>query len=125
MIKKFIVILVLFCVVLVGLQLFGGRDFTQITIAWDKYQHGGDLGGLTTDVGVIFSGEKVSESGLATAKLADRLIYRWTDKQGTVHNSERLPAGISDYQVIRMGDLTIETQKAMTKEEIEAQLGKQ
>lgn len=125
MLKKFIIILVLFSLVLVGLQLFGGRDFTQITIAWDKYQHGGDIGSLTSDVGIIFSGEKVSEAGLATAKLADRLIYRWTDEQGIVHNSERKPVGVTEYEVIRMGDLKIETQEALSKEEIERQLGKQ
>ena len=121
MLKKFIIILVLFSLVLVGLQFFGGRDFTQVPTAWDKYRHGGDLTSLTKDIGIIFSGEKISVGGLATAKLANRVIYRWTDEQGVVHNSERMPS-VENYEVIRMGDLKMETQKALDKEEIKKAL---
>lgn len=121
MLKKFIIILVLFSLILVGLQFFGGRDFTQVPTAWDKYRHGGDLTSLTKDIGIIFSGEKISVGGLATAKLANRVIYRWTDEQGVVHNSERMPS-VEDYEVIRMGDLKMETQKALDKEEIKKAL---
>lgn len=123
MLKKFVIILVLFLVVVAGLQLFGGRDFSQLSIAWDKYQHGSDVTRLVGDVGIIFAGDEVSVAGLATAKMAERLIYRWTDKNGVVHNSERMP-NVENYEVIRMGDLKIETQKAMDEEEIKRALNK-
>ena len=121
MLKKFIIILVLFFIVVAGLQIFGSRDFGQISIAWDKYQHGGDLTGLAGDIVIIFAGDKVNQGGLASAKMADRLIYRWTDENGIVHNSERMPK-VDNYEVIRMGDLKMETQKAMNKEEIKEAL---
>ena len=121
MFKKFIVILILFSVVVAGLQLFGGRDFTQVPTAWDKYQHGGGFTNLIKDVGIIFSGDEISVGGLATAKLADRLIYRWTDENGIVHNSERMP-NVEKYEVIRMGDITVETQEALDEEEIKKAL---
>ena len=121
MLKKFIVVIVIFGLVVVGLQLFGGRDFGQVPTAWEKYRHGGDLVSLGNDIGIIFAGDKISVGGLATAKLAERLIYRWTDEQGVVHNSERMP-NVENYEVIRMGDIKIETQKALDKEEIKKAL---
>ena len=60
-----------------------------------------------------------------TARRFDVENGMWTDEQGIVHNSERKPAGVTEYEVIRMGDLKIETQEALSKEEIERQLGKQ
>ena len=121
MFKKFIIIIVLFCIVVAGLKLFGGRDFRQVSVAWDKYQYNEDLTGLIKDIGVIFSGDKVSRGGLDVAILAERTIYKWTDEFGTVHHSERMPKGV-DYEEIRMGDIKIETQKAMDKEEIKRAL---
>ncbi len=121
MFKKFLIAIVLFVVILVGLQFFGGRDFTQVPTAWEKYRHGGDIGSFTTDLGIIFSGEKISEGGLATAKLAERLIYKWTDENGVVQHSERMP-NVDNYEVIKMGDVSIETQKSLDKEEIDRAL---
>ncbi len=121
MLKKFIIILVLFFLIVVGLQTFGGRDFGQVSIAWDKYQHGGDISSLSKDIVIIFAGDKVNQGGLDSAKMADRLIYRWTDEFGVVHNSERMPK-VKNYEVIRMGDLKMETQQAMDKEEIKQAL---
>lgn len=121
MFKKFLIAIVVFSLVVVGLQVFGGRDFTQVATAWDKYRHGGDISSLTKDVGIIFSGEKISEGGLATAKLAERLIYKWTDKNGIVQHSERKP-NVDNYEVIKMGDVTVKTQKSLDKEEIEQAL---
>lgn len=124
MFKKFLIAIVIFSVIVLGLQLFGGRDFTQVTTAWDKYRHGGDIGSLTQDIGIIFSGDRISEGGLATAKLAERLIYKWTDENGVVQHSERKP-NVDNYEVIKMGDVTVETQKSLDKEEIEQALKNQ
>jgi hypothetical protein len=121
MFKKFIVILVLFILVIAGLQLFGGRDFGQVNVAWKKYQYGGDLGSLSEDIGSIFAGDKVNQGGLESARMAERLMYRWTDDKGVVHMSERMPKD-GKYEVIRMGDLKIETQKALDEEEIKKAL---
>ena len=121
MFKKFIIAVIVFALIVVGLQLFGGRDFTQVPTAWDKYRHGGDIGSLTKDIGIIFSGDKISVGGLATAKLAERLIYRWTDEDGVVQHSERMP-NVDNYEVIKMGDITVETQKSLNKEEIDKAL---
>ena len=121
MFKKFIIILVLFCIVLAGLQLFGGRDFGQVNDAWDKYQYSEDLSGFVKDLGIIFSGEKINQGGLDVARLANRVMYRWTDEYGTVHNSERMPK-VGKFEVIKMGDIKIDTQKALDKEEIKRAL---
>lgn len=121
MFKKFVLILILFFVVVAGLQLFGGRDFGQVSVAWEKYQYGGDLAGLSEDIMIIFAGDKVNQGGLESAKTAERMMYRWTDELGVVHVSERMPKS-GDYEVIRMGDLQIETQKALDKEEIKKAL---
>jgi hypothetical protein len=121
MFKKFIIAIIVFSLIIAGLQLFGGRDFTQVSIAWDKYQHGGDISSFSKDLGIIFSGKKISQGGLATAKLAERLIYKWTDENGIVQHSERKP-NVDDYEVIKMGDVTVETQKSLDKEEIEKAL---
>ena len=121
MLKKFAIILVLFALIIAGLQLFGGRDFGQSVAAWEKYEHYGEIGRLLDDIVIIFSGEKISEGGLAIAKLSERLIYRWTDENGIVHNSERMPK-VDKYEIIRMGDVSIGTQKAMDKEEIDKAL---
>jgi len=115
------VILVLFFIIVAGLQLFGGRDFTQVTIAWDKYRHGGDVSGFGQDVVSIFAGDKINQGGLSTAKLADRIIYRWTDEQGVVHHSERMPKGVK-FETITMGELSITVQESLDKEEIDKAL---
>lgn len=120
MLKKFIVILVLLFLVVAGLQLLGGRDFSQISIAWEKYQYKGNLVSFGEDVATIFAGDKIQQGGLATSRMAERLIYRWTDEFGVQHNSERAPKN-QDYQVIRMGD-TIDVQKSMDEEEIKKAL---
>lgn len=121
MFKKFLVILVLFILVIVGLQLFGGRDFTQMSEAWDKYRHGGDLGSLSKDVVVIFSGEKITTGGLDVAKTVERVMYRWVDERGVTHTGDH-PPKTGEYEVIQMGDLNIKTQKGMEKEEIDKAL---
>lgn len=123
MFKKFIIILVLFFLIIAGLQLLGGRDFAQLGDAWDKYQYNDDLSELVKDIGVIFSGEKINQGGLDVARQANRVMYRWTDEYGTVHNSERMPK-VEKYEVIRMGDIRIETQKALDKEAIKKALEK-
>lgn len=121
MLKKFIVILILFFIIVAGLQIFGGRDFGQVTVAWEKYQYGGTIGDLVSDVGIIFAGDKIKQGGLATSKLANRIIYRWTDENGVVHHSERMPTGVK-YETIKMGDVSIEVQESLDKEEIEGAL---
>jgi len=103
--------------VVAGLQLFGGRDFGQVSVAWEKYQYSDDLGSLSEDIVIIFAGDKVNQGGLESARTAERLMYRWTDDKGVVHMSERMPKQ-GEYEVIRMGDLRMETQEALDKEEI-------
>jgi len=121
MLKKFVVILVLFVVVIAGLQLFGDRDFAQMGTAWDKYRHGGDLSSLSKDVVIVFSGDKVNKGNLDVVQSAERLLYRWTDERGVVHNSGR-PPKTGEYEVIKMGELKVKTQKGMEKEEIDQAL---
>ena len=117
MLKKFILILILFMVLVAGLQLFGGRDFGQVSVAWEKYQYDGDINSLSEDIVIIFAGDKVNQGGLESARTAERLMYRWTDDKGVVHMSERMPKQ-GEYEVIRMGELKMETQEALDKEEI-------
>lgn len=110
-----------FLVAIAGLQLFGGRDFSQISAALQKYQHGGTLEILTDDIGRIFVGQTISRGGIAMAELANRVVYRWVDDKGVVQHSERMP-NVEKYEVIRMGDLELETQKALDEEEIKKAL---
>ncbi len=115
--------MVIFLLVVAGLQLFADRDFSQLSIAVDKYQHGGNISTLLSDTGEIFAGKTVNKGGLATAKMAEHFIYRWTDEQGTVHLTERAPKD-RKYEVMKMGDMSIETQKALDEEEIKKALKK-
>jgi len=121
--KKLLFILVVLTVYLGYLQIWGGRDFTQIGIAIEKYQYSDDTGALTTDLSLIFSGGTVNQGGLATAKMADRVYYRWTDENGIVQHSERRP-NVEQYETIKMGDLSIGIQESLSQEEIKRVLKK-
>lgn len=118
MFKKIIIILTIFALLIAGLQLFGGRDFKQVNLAWNKYSHGGTIGSLSSDVIAIFLGERIKRGDLDVKLMANRLVYRWTDEYGVVHNSDRMPK-VEDYEVIRIGDMTMETQEAMSREDID------
>jgi len=115
--KRLIFIFILFVLTVAGLQLFSDRDFSQVPIAWDKYQHGGTIFSFSSDIGDIFAGKTINQGGLAVAKMSEHIIYRWTDEVGVVHHSERMPK-VEKYEMIRMGDLKIETQEALDEEEI-------
>ncbi|PHS14083.1 MAG: hypothetical protein COA86_16455 [Kangiella sp.] len=115
--KKILFILVAFVVYLSYLQIWGGRDFSQIGIAIDKYDYSDDTDALTSDLSLIFSGGTVNQGGLATAQMAERVYYRWTDENGILQHSERRP-NVDNYQTIRMGDLSIDIQKSLSQEEI-------
>jgi len=117
MFKKFILIIIVFALVIAGLQLFGGRDFGQITLAWDKYRSGGELSSFLSDVGVIFSGDKVKEGALPSSRYANQIMYRWKDEFGVVHVSERRPS-VENFEEIRLGDLNYQIEESMTPEEI-------
>jgi hypothetical protein len=119
--KRLLFVFILFLLTVAGLQLFGDRDFSQVSIAWDKYQYGGTISSFSSDIGDIFAGKTINQGGLATAKMSEHVIYRWTDEFGVVHNSERMPK-VGKYEVIRMGDLKIETQEALEEEEIKKAL---
>ena len=123
MIKKLLLIIVILAIVMTGLQLFGGRDFTQMGTAWDKYASGGDLGSFMSDVGSIFSGGKINESVFPDSKYNELIMYRWKDELGEVHVSERKP-NIDNYEEIRLGDMKFQIQEGMTEEEIKAVLQK-
>ena len=123
MFKKLFLIIIILVVVLAGLQIFGGRDFSQVSLAWDKYTHGGDMGSFATDVGIIFAGEKVRESVLPSSEYAQKIMYRWTDELGVVHISERKP-NVDNFEEIRMGDLDYKVEKGMDKADIDRVLNK-
>ncbi|PCI70368.1 MAG: hypothetical protein COB38_07440 [Gammaproteobacteria bacterium] len=121
--KKLLFILVAFIVYLGYLQIWGGRDFSQIGIAIEKYQYSDDTDALTTDLSLIFSGGTISQGGLATAQMAERVYYRWTDENGVVQHSERRP-NVTKYETIKMGDLSIGIRESLSQEEIKRVLKK-
>ncbi len=121
MLKKFLIIIIIIGLSLFALGKYGGRDFSQISFAWDKYQHSGEIGGFFSDLGVILQGGYVKAPSLPFD--AEKFIYRWTDEQGQLRISENRP-DVANYEKIKIGDMKFESQKAMTKEEIESILNK-
>lgn len=117
MFKKLILVLVVFALVIAGLQLFGGRDFRQIDIALDKYSSHGEIGTFLSDIVVIFKGDKVRESALSSSRFEDMVMYRWIDKYGEVQFTERKPE-TGEYTEVRLGDMNFDIQKGMSEEEI-------
>jgi len=105
------------------LEIWGGRDFAQIGVAVEKYNYSSDLDELASDLSLIYSGANVNQSGLATAQMANRVYYRWTDKKGVLQHSERRP-NVDNFETIRMGDLSIEIQESLYQEEINKALNK-
>ena len=118
MLKKLLLVLVIFVLVIGGLQLFGGRDFRQINVALDKYSSHGELGTFLGDVVTIFKGEKVRESALPSSRYEDMVMYRWIDQYGEVQFTERKPES-GEFTQVRLGDMNFDIQKGMSREEIE------
>jgi len=106
---------------MIVLQLFFGRDFSQLKGAFEKFNRQGTYSQLSDDIKAIFAGGTISLGGIAVEEFKERLIYIWTDTQGVVHNSETKPK-VGDYRVIKMGDNLLNTQKGLTDEEIMQQL---
>ncbi len=123
MFKKLALILIIFILIVGGLQLFGGRDFSQMSLAWDKYTNNGTLGSFFDDVLVIFKGDSVKEGLLPHSRYSKQIVYRWTDEFGEVHVSERKP-DVANYETIQLGDLNIQVEESMSDEDIEAQIKK-
>ncbi|TQV76908.1 DUF4124 domain-containing protein [Aliikangiella marina] len=123
MFRKFLLALVLFALIVAGLQIFGGRDFGQMSLAMDKYQSGGSFGDFFADVVTIFKGDKVKESIFPHSRYREMVMYRWKDEFGEVHVSERQP-NVENYEVIRLGDMDIQIQESMSEEEIKQILKK-
>ena len=123
MFRKLLIALVLFVLIVAGLQMFGGRDFGQVGLAMDKYQDGGSFGDFVSDVAVIFKGGKVKESIFPHSRYREMVMYRWKDEFGEVHVSERQPE-VENFEVIRLGDLNIPIQESMSEEEIKKILKK-
>ena len=121
--KKIVFLLIAIILYFGYLEIWGGRDFAQISIAIEKYNYSDDFQSLKTDLYLIYSGGKVNTGGLATAKMADRIYYKWVDENGVLHHSERRP-NVEKYETIRMGDLSIEIQKGLSQEEIDKTLNK-
>lgn len=117
MFKKLILVLVIFALVIAGLQLFGGRDFRQIDIALDKYSSHGEIGTFLNDIVIIFKGDKVREGALSNSRFEDMVMYRWIDKNGEVQFTERKPE-TGEYTEVRLGDMNFDIQKGMSEEEI-------
>lgn len=123
MFRKLFVVIIVFALLIGGLQLFGGRDFGQVSLAWDKYNYGGDLSSFLTDIVVIFKGDKIREASLPSGKYANQIMYRWKDASGQLHVSERKP-DVAEYEEIRIGDLKFQIEEGMSEEEIKAILKK-
>ena len=121
--KKIFAILIILLLVMVALQMFGGRDFTQVPTAVEKYQLNGDAGAFVKDMGTIFKGKEISEGGMAVQQMAERLIYKWKDESGVIKFSERMP-DVKNFEVIRVGDLHMTTQESLSQEEIDRLLKK-
>ncbi|MET1253719.1 DUF4124 domain-containing protein [Aliikangiella maris] len=103
----------MFIVIIGALQIFGGRDFGQITLAWDKYASNGTLSSFIDDVVIIFKGDKIKESVFPHSRYAKKVVYRWTDANGEVHVSERMPTNVKDYEEIQLGDMEFQIQESM------------
>ena len=121
--KKLAFILIITALYFGYLELWGGRDFAQISTAVEKYNYSDNYDVLLDDISLIYSGGKVSLGGLATAQMADRVYYKWIDENGVLHHSERRP-NVKKYETIRMGDLSIEIQESLSQEEINKTLNK-
>ncbi|MCW9016473.1 MAG: DUF4124 domain-containing protein [Kangiellaceae bacterium] len=123
MLKKLFIVLIAFALIIVGLQMFGGRDFGQMSLAVHKYKTEGTVGSFLTDVGSIFKGGKIKEGRLPMGGYADQVMYRWVDENGEVHVSERKP-DVANYEEIRMGDLKFQVEDSLSKEELNKTLKK-
>ena len=117
MFRKLLIIIVVFLLVVAGLQIFGGRDFGQMSLAWDKYRSQGEIGEFMSDIGIMFRGGKVKESVFPNSRYAKMIMYRWKDELGEVHVSERKPE-VEVYEEIRLGDMQFQIEEGMSKEEI-------
>jgi len=62
--KKLLFLLITFILYLGYLEIWGGRDFSQIGIAIEKYNYSDNLDELTTDISLIYTGGTVSQGGL-------------------------------------------------------------
>lgn len=121
MVKK---ILLLFVVLAFGigyLQVFGHRDFSQMSLAWDNYSNGGSFSELISGIGAVISGGNVIEPDMANSKYANDVVYRWKDESGQTHLSETKPR-VTHFETIRVGDLKLQTQKGLTQDEIDQAL---
>ena len=118
MLRKLLLVLLVFGLVVGGLQLFGGRDFSQLGLAFEKHQKGTEFGVLVSDILTIFQGGRVKEPNFLTGKYANQVMYRWKDELGQIHVSERQPDGF-DFETINMGDLKFDVQAGLSREEIE------
>jgi hypothetical protein len=123
MIKKFLLILIVLAVIVAGLQTFGGRDFSQISTAWDKYTVEGEVGTFLKDIGTIFAGGKIKEGILPSAEYYGKVMYRWIDEEGITHISELKP-DVDNFEVIKMGDLKYKIEEGLDKEKIKKTLKK-
>lgn len=111
MIKKLITIIVLFVVIIGGLQLFGGRDFSQMSLVLEKQNTEGDLSLFISDVMTIFKGDTVNQPDYLVGKFAKQVMYRWKDEWGVVHMSEQQP-DVADYEIMKIKDFKFNTEKA-------------
>jgi hypothetical protein len=121
LIKKLILTLVVSAAIIASLHFFGGRDFSQTSLAWKKYQNSSDFSQLASDIGLIFQGERVKDS-LIPAEEINKTFYRWTDENGQVQYGDRVPVDINDYEVVSVKDLPFNMQESMTDEEIQEAL---
>jgi hypothetical protein len=122
-IKRLFISISLMIIILIVLQLFGGRDFTQIDLAIDKYHVHDELSVFMSDISLILKGKKVRQGDKLVGERANKIMYKWVDTAGQIHVSDRQP-DVDNFEIIRLGDVDHQTVEGLSEEEIEQALKK-
>ena len=78
--------------------------------------------GTITEIKVAV-GDKINEGGMAVQQMGERVVYKWKDENGVTHLTERMP-DMAEYEVVKMGELQLTPQEALSQEEIDKLLKK-
>lgn len=116
MLKKIAIFLFVLILILVALQLWGGRDFTQISLAWQKYDNQPKIAVLLNDIWVILKGDKVKDSFIPAEEM-NKIYFKWIDKHGVVKYSDQRPPDVKEYEEISIKDLPFNVQPSIYEEQ--------
>jgi|GEM_PF-2323323 len=116
--KKLGLLILLLAAITAGAHYSGARDFSQVSFAWKKLDNGGEWGAFFSDLVTIIKGEKLVSSQISLTANPNQIIYRWKDELGQLHFGQTPPKDV-DFEVIKQGDLKLQTQKSMSKDEID------